>query len=1175
MNQPESTSAVEVPSSSTRSIVFVDSSIENRETFTSSVIPNTQIVTLDRSRDGVEQITEVLSQHRDLEAVHIVSHGGEGSLQLGSSQLNTESLNTYDDELQQWRSALTEHADLVLYGCNIASGNAGIHFLEQLSQQTGADIAASDDLTGNATLGGDGVLEVEIGSIEAPLAFSTETLETYSSLLAEFEVSSFEELQAAIETANDNGEDDSIAFLSNITLEAELPIIESTIDFIGNDRTISGANSFRVFFVRDATVNFSDLTIANGRARGGNGGDGGSGGGGAAGVGGGLFLLGSTATLNNVTFSNNHAIGGNGGRGLGSPFGAGGGGGIGGDGGDGSAEGFGGGGGGTGGPGSDATATQGGDGGDGGIFGGVGGMGGVNSSGEDGIDGGGGGGGGVGSSNPTAGGVAENFGAGGGGFGNGGGGSGASGGILGGTGGASSSSERLGEGLGDGGGREFSGKGIVTATTTNTTFGGGGGAGLGGAVLVLRSSLTALDVSFENNSAEGGRGGSGLDIDGTDGQGKGGALFIIGSSTVTGGDLEFSGNSASDDEDSETDNDDVFGEIEPIEPQVIVTESDGNTAVTEDGEIDTYEIALTTTPTGSIEITATADDQSLISVDGVVFDTTQTLTFSDRTPQTVTVRAIDDPIVENDHQSSIEHNITASNDPNFLVNLSLESVIASIADNDTVGVTITESNDSTEVAEGGFTDSYRIALNTPPREPVVILITADEQTILSFDGENFAPILELWAFDTSDTVITVQAIDDLAVEGNHTSTLSHQITSGDLDYFLSVEIPDLEVSVIDNDSVRCSFDLDRPDLSALNLFDGLNGEFEDEFESESDGELDGEFESEFDSEFESNFEIGRSIVGTDGTDTLIGGTEPLDDVQLGEGNTDFVNGNRGNDRISGGDSDDWVRGGKNDDFVFGDAGNDLVFGDLGNDTIDGGEGNDTVIGSNGIPNTEENPDGGDWMQGGSGDDFLDGNSGNDTVFGDEGTDTVRGGKNDDLVFGDLGDDWVFGDAGNDTMLGSEGNDILVGGNGNPLSAEDGNDLMCGGEGNDLVFGNRGNDELGGSVGDDTLLGGQEGDKIEGGAGDDVIAGDWGDDTLTGGEGSDRFFLISGHGIDFITDFEDGVDSIVFPADFDCEIEVSQIETLTILVCPAGEGEVLAILNNVEASSISDEDFLFV
>jgi Tol biopolymer transport system component len=52
-----------------------------------------------------------------------------------------------------------------------------------LNQLTGADVAASSNLTGSAALGGDWELKVTIGNVEAPIAFGAETVEAYNAVL--------------------------------------------------------------------------------------------------------------------------------------------------------------------------------------------------------------------------------------------------------------------------------------------------------------------------------------------------------------------------------------------------------------------------------------------------------------------------------------------------------------------------------------------------------------------------------------------------------------------------------------------------------------------------------------------------------------------------------------------------------------------------------------------------------------------------------------------------------------------------------------------------------------------------------------------------------------------------------------------------------------------------------
>ena len=54
----------------------------------------------------------------------------------------------------------------MLYGCNIASDPSGTSFVDEISRLTSADVAASDDITGNLSNGGDWELEYESGTIE-------------------------------------------------------------------------------------------------------------------------------------------------------------------------------------------------------------------------------------------------------------------------------------------------------------------------------------------------------------------------------------------------------------------------------------------------------------------------------------------------------------------------------------------------------------------------------------------------------------------------------------------------------------------------------------------------------------------------------------------------------------------------------------------------------------------------------------------------------------------------------------------------------------------------------------------------------------------------------------------------------------------------------------------------
>ncbi|MBP7111441.1 MAG: DUF4347 domain-containing protein, partial [Nitrosomonas sp.] len=162
-----------IPRGPINEIVFVDTSIADYETILAGIDSNAQVVLLDRDRDGVEQIASYLSQHRSMDAIHIISHGRSGSLQLGIGTLNAESMSgQYSDELAMIQRSLSDTADILVYGCDFAEGQAGQEAVTLLSQLTGADVAASIDATGYAGLGGDWILETQTGYVEAQVAVS-------------------------------------------------------------------------------------------------------------------------------------------------------------------------------------------------------------------------------------------------------------------------------------------------------------------------------------------------------------------------------------------------------------------------------------------------------------------------------------------------------------------------------------------------------------------------------------------------------------------------------------------------------------------------------------------------------------------------------------------------------------------------------------------------------------------------------------------------------------------------------------------------------------------------------------------------------------------------------------------------------------------------------------------
>ncbi len=159
-------------------LVIVDTRVTDYETLLADILNQSgndrhfSVVILDAEQDGIAQISDALKHYDNLDAVHLITHGESGTLQLGSNRLDAASLSDRASEIGGWARAFTDDADLLLYGCDVASDAKGEAFLVTLSQLTRADVAASSDLTGHAALGGNWVLEYSNGAIESSIALS-------------------------------------------------------------------------------------------------------------------------------------------------------------------------------------------------------------------------------------------------------------------------------------------------------------------------------------------------------------------------------------------------------------------------------------------------------------------------------------------------------------------------------------------------------------------------------------------------------------------------------------------------------------------------------------------------------------------------------------------------------------------------------------------------------------------------------------------------------------------------------------------------------------------------------------------------------------------------------------------------------------------------------------------
>jgi Ca2+-binding RTX toxin-like protein len=185
---PNKLSTVQMASSSNgqrqpRSLVFIDTVLQDHESLVAGVTPGHEVVLLDAHQCGITQITQVLREQMEIASLHILSHGRSGELQLGNSVLNLENLAAHVAQLQVWRSAMSETAEILLYGCEVAKGDRGQTFVQQLAALTGGAIAASTTLTGNPERGGNWNLETQVGTPNLMPILTAQVQDSYPGIL--------------------------------------------------------------------------------------------------------------------------------------------------------------------------------------------------------------------------------------------------------------------------------------------------------------------------------------------------------------------------------------------------------------------------------------------------------------------------------------------------------------------------------------------------------------------------------------------------------------------------------------------------------------------------------------------------------------------------------------------------------------------------------------------------------------------------------------------------------------------------------------------------------------------------------------------------------------------------------------------------------------------------------
>lgn len=239
---------------------------------------------------------------------------------------------------------------------------------------------------------------------------------------------------------------------------------------------------------------------------------------------------------------------------------------------------------------------------------------------------------------------------------------------------------------------------------------------------------------------------------------------------------------------------------DPVDATVVNIDNDGGIIVNPTGGLTTTEAGGTATFTVRLAQAPTADVMIGLSSSNTAEGTVspESLTFTSNNwnvDQTVTVMGVDDFVDDSDVAYSIITAAAMSADP-FFSGRNPANVGVVNTDDDTAGITVTPTTGLTIVETGGST-AYSIVLKSQPIADVVISAISGDLSEGTVTPTNFTFNASNWNLGQ---VFTVNAVDDLIVDGNVKFVITNSLTSTD-PLYAAIDPADVTVTTLDDEAV--------------------------------------------------------------------------------------------------------------------------------------------------------------------------------------------------------------------------------------------------------------------------------------------------------------------------------------------------------------------------------------
>ncbi len=211
----------------------------------------------------------------------------------------------------------------------------------------------------------------------------------------------------------------------------------------------------------------------------------------------------------------------------------------------------------------------------------------------------------------------------------------------------------------------------------------------------------------------------------------------------------------------------------------------------------------TTTLTASLDVVSSQDVTVNFNFEGTAtFGTdytannTSIIIPAGETENSITLTGLTDAIAEENETVEVSINSIING-----IEKETQTVTATLIDNNTPQVIVTPTN--LNISEGETT-TYTLQLATQPTQPVTIFVETGSQV------EAVSPIIFNETNWNIPQTVSITAIDDTVLEGNHSQTLTHAVTSNDGKYD-NIGVDNIEVNLADNE-ISYSLSVDNTEV---------------------------------------------------------------------------------------------------------------------------------------------------------------------------------------------------------------------------------------------------------------------------------------------------------------------------------------------------------------------------